>query len=412
MMRGHSTDARPPRSDPTPPPNTPLPPHPAPTVPQVHTFPAFPTSYPTSALLGCVTITDCLSQADYASRFPSGEPNDSAHLFVASSPRTLALPMRISGQHKLWSLPTEIAKAAREALRPSGATWDARPSQTAATGGGHGTAAAAAAGGRDPSCGDPGEQFDLYEGVLPTNGPASGTPRALSLVADRRKRCVVLQDGMVLLRGALDLTAQQAVVDLVREIGVGPAGFYTPRSRGGTMHLRMMCLGWHWDSVTQRYGPTRSNLDGGAVAPLPPELWALVQAAAHTATEACASVPSLEPGVCLVNHYGHSGRLGMHQDRSESPATLRRGSPVVSISIGDAAEFSYSATRPEETDAASTALGGGSKVQTVRLDSGDVLIFGGPARMLFHAVGRILPNHRPKSLRMASGRLNLTFREI
>ena len=88
---------------------------------------------------------------------------------------------------------------------------------------------------------------------------------------------------------------------------------------------------------------------------LPPELWQLVQAAAATASEACASVPSLQPGVCLVNHYGHAGRLGFHQDRSERPATLKRGSPVVSISLGDACDFGYSDTRPEETDAAAAA---------------------------------------------------------
>ena len=53
---------------------------------QVHTFPAFPTSYPRSALLGCVTITDCLPQADYLARFPNGEENESAFLFLAARP--------------------------------------------------------------------------------------------------------------------------------------------------------------------------------------------------------------------------------------------------------------------------------------------------------------------------------------
>ena len=49
--------------------------------------------------------------------------------------------------------------------------------------------------------------------------------------------------------------------------------------------------------------------------------------------------------------------------------------------------------------------------QTVRLDSGDVLVFGGPARMLFHGVTKIHSHNRPKGLVMAPGRLNLTFRE-
>ena len=87
--------------------------------------------------------------------------------------------------------------------------------------------------------------FDLY-GDASGGGTAragSGAPAALGLRADRRKRLTVLQDGMVLLRGALDLETQQAVVDMLRDLGRGSAGFYTPRTKGGTMHLQMMCLG-------------------------------------------------------------------------------------------------------------------------------------------------------------------------
>ena len=102
----------------------------------------------------------------------------------------------------------------------------------------------------------------------------------------------------------------------------------------------------------------------------------------------------------------------MHQDKSERPETLRRGSPVVSISIGDACDFGYCDTRPEEADQALVALGGGEKPKNVRLESGDVLIFGGPSRMVFHGVTKIHPNHRPKGLVLAGGRLNLTFREL
>ena len=164
--------------------------------------------------------------------------------------------------------------------------------------------------------------------------------------------------------------------------------------------------------MSSRYEARRSNLDDLPAPPLPPSLWELVRSAAETASEACASLPAIEPGVCLVNHYSASGRLGMHQDRSEREATLRRGSPVVSISVGDACEFTYSDRRPEEADASLVALGGGDKVKSVRLDSGDVLIFGGPSRMVFHGVPKIHPNHRPKGLTLAPGRLNLTFREL
>ena len=55
---------------------------------------------------------------------------------------------------------------------------------------------------------------------------------------------------------------------------------------------------------------------------------------------------------------------------------------------------------------------GAARQQVVRLDSGDVLLFGGPARMLYHGVVKVHANHRPKELVMIPGRLNLTFREL
>ena len=400
---------------------------------QVHTFPAFPTAYPPSALLGCVTVTDCLSSAEYSARDPDGEENGSAFVFLAALPRTLTVPMRISGSHKIWKLPADIATAARAALRPAGATWDAkpdgpplgtRPASCAATPATRHpsappgliitSAAAAAAAAAAATAAPPPPRLDLYgeEGEGGEEGGALGPPAAISLRADRRKHLAVLRDGVVVLRGALDLRVQQEVVDLCREIGKGPGGFYAPQTRGGSMHLQMMCLGMHWDSVTSRYAPTRTNVDGLPVPPLPRELWDLVQAAAETATEASGSIPSLRPDVCLVNFYTHGGRLGMHQDKSESADSLRRGAPVVSISIGDACDFGYSTTRPEETDASLEALGGAHKARSVRLDSGDILVFGGPSRMIFHGVTKIHANNRPKGLRMLPGRLNLTFREI
>ena len=122
---------------------------------QVHTFPAFPTSYPPSALLGCVKVADCLSNEEYVAKDPDGEENGSAYVFVCERPRTLIVPIRITGQHKIWTLPPATAASARASLRPTSATWDAKPAATAtATGGGAAAggaagAAGAAAGGAD-----------------------------------------------------------------------------------------------------------------------------------------------------------------------------------------------------------------------------------------------------------------------
>ena len=283
--------------------------------------------------------------------------------------------MRIS-QHKIWRLDPKVAAAAKAALRPPGATWDAKPATDAGVVASVRSGESAAASPRMTSRDAP-SRLDLYgEGRGPA-APPTGGAAAIALRADRRQRVQVLMDGLVVLRGALDLGVQQRLLDLVREIGVSSRGFYTPKTRGGSMHLQMMCLGRHWDSLTQRYERTRTNVDGEAVAPMPVDLWELVRAAAETATEACESIPAIEPGVCLVNHYTHGGRLGMHQDKSESADSLRRGAPVISISIGDACDFGFSTTRPEETDASAMALGGSNRGRSIRLDSGDVLIFGG-----------------------------------
>lgn len=91
------------------------------------------------------------------------------------------------------------------------------------------------------------------------------------------------------------------------------------------------------------------------------------------------------------------------QDRDESRKSLDEGLPVVSFSIGDSGEFLYG----EERDV--------DKAQKIVLESGDVLLFGGKSRHVFHGVSAIHKNTAPKALLEATnlrpGRLNLTFRE-
>jgi alkylated DNA repair dioxygenase AlkB len=91
------------------------------------------------------------------------------------------------------------------------------------------------------------------------------------------------------------------------------------------------------------------------------------------------------------------------QDRDESRESLRKGLPVVSFSIGDSAEFLYGDQRNIE------------KAENVFLESGDVLIFGGESRHVYHGVSSIIPNSAPEELLqdtcLCPGRLNLTFRK-
>ena len=98
------------------------------------------------------------------------------------------------------------------------------------------------------------------------------------------------------------------------------------------------------------------------------------------------------PDACLVNVYGPSARMGLHQDRDEADFRF----PVVSVSLGDTAIFRIGG--PERK----------SPTRSLRLASGDVCVLGGPARLAYHGVDRILPGS--SRVWPGGGRLNLTLR--
>jgi alkylated DNA repair protein (DNA oxidative demethylase) len=99
------------------------------------------------------------------------------------------------------------------------------------------------------------------------------------------------------------------------------------------------------------------------------------------------------PQCCLVNLYREGARMGLHQDRDETA-----DAPVVSVSLGDNALFRIGGT---ERKAATRSL---------RLQSGDVVMFGGPARLAFHGIDRIYPGS--STLVPGGGRINLTLRKV
>ncbi len=243
----------------------------------------------------------------------------------------------------------------------------------------------------------------------------------------------VLRDGMVLVKGGLPLPVQAAVLHVVRLMGLGLAwpedaqsmeaaacgrvgGFYTPRfASGESMHASMLCMGQQWNPKQARYTRTRSNEDNAVVPPLPALLARVAQCClANAATQdggACAGdwgVEAYNPQIALANYYSAAGRMGLHQDKDEDAACLRAGSPVVSISCGASADFLYCEEHPDSERAA----GHGRKQASVKLESGDVLVFGGASRMLFHGIGKVYAGTEPKTLPLAAGRLNLTFRQL
>jgi alkylated DNA repair dioxygenase AlkB len=212
--------------------------------------------------------------------------------------------------------------------------------------------------------------------------------------------------GMVLLKNFLSPKEQQEIVRECRDLGIGKGGFYKPTyASGAKCRLHQMCLGKHWNVVTEKYEQVRTNHDSAPVIPLPASFIdlttkSLAAAFAHD-PQVMGACKKMIPDVCVVNFYKKAGRNGMHIDKDESPEAMEMGSPVISFSIGCKAEFAYTDHYPDKHEG----------VPIVTLESGDVLVFGGPSRKLVHALTRVYANTQPTWLRMRAGRLNLTFRE-
>jgi DNA oxidative demethylase len=199
--------------------------------------------------------------------------------------------------------------------------------------------------------------------------------------------------GAIWLRHWLSIDEQRTLVDRCRAFMDAPAGGYVPTVRGGgKMRVRMTCLGRHWNAKTYTYEDVRGDHDGQPVAPLPEE-W--VTLASRLAADAGFVA---RPDICLINWYGPEGRMGLHQDKDEGPDSIKAGVPVVSISLGDTARFQLGGWRRRDP------------VETHLLESGDVFVFGGPSRLRYHGVSRILARSGPSALAL-DGRFNLTFRE-
>jgi DNA alkylation damage repair protein AlkB len=201
-----------------------------------------------------------------------------------------------------------------------------------------------------------------------------------------------LNDGLVLFQSRLNPAEQRDLWHMCQALAEGPVPMYTPTVRGGRkMSVGMLCLGKHWNGMTYRYETRRSDYDELAVPPLPPRFIEIAAGAARDAGF------EMHPDLCIMNYYTEAAKMGVHQDKDESPESIAAGTPIVSVSLGDAARF---------------VVGGLSRrdpTSPVVLRSGDVLVMGGPSRLRYHGVTRILPGTAPEGT--GPGRFNLTFRQ-
>jgi DNA oxidative demethylase len=194
--------------------------------------------------------------------------------------------------------------------------------------------------------------------------------------------------GFRLVAGYLDRAAQSRLLEeLAAAMRQAPP--YTARmpKTGHPLSVRMTnCgpLGWVTDEGGYRYQPTHPQT-GEPWPPIPqPVLEAWQELADYRHPPEC----------CLVNIYGPTARMGLHQDRDEQDFTA----PVVSLSLGDTCQFRIGGVKRNDP------------TRTFRLASGDALVLGGDARLAFHGVDRILPG--TSSLLPDGGRINLTLRRV
>jgi DNA oxidative demethylase len=195
--------------------------------------------------------------------------------------------------------------------------------------------------------------------------------------------------GMKLYKGWFDAHAQVELLAELRE-SVAEAPLFTPEmpKTGKPFSVRMTNLGrLGW--VTDKTGGYRYQ----ATHPVTGTAWPAMPGILSKLWTEVADYPH-PPEACLVNFYNTDAKMGLHQDRDEKDFSA----PVVSISLGDTALFRWGGTTR------------GGKTQSLKLESGDVLVMGGESRLCFHGVDRIYAG--TSQLLKDGGRINLTMRRV
>ena len=194
-------------------------------------------------------------------------------------------------------------------------------------------------------------------------------------------------DGAVGLRG-FAVARGAALLDLVARIVAG-APFRRMVTPGGyTMSVAMTnCgeLGWVTDRAGYRYQRT-DPISGAAWPDMPEELRSVAADAASKA-----GYRAFLPDACLINRYEPGAKLSLHQDRNERDMEA----PIVSVSLGVPATFLFGGGRRSD------------RPRRLRLDHGDVVVWGGPTRLAYHGVEPLDDGVHPATGRY---RINLTFR--
>lgn len=197
-----------------------------------------------------------------------------------------------------------------------------------------------------------------------------------------------LAEGAVLLRGFAAKEARILWAALTTILAVAPfRHMITPG--GFRMSVAMSnCgdVGWVSDAKGYRYAPT-DPLTGFHWPEMPASFRQLALGASSAA-----GFDDFNPDACLVNRYEPGARLTLHQDKDEHDYSQ----PIVSVSLGLPAVFLWGTNTRKD------------RPRRIRLESGDVAVWGGPARRFYHGIAPLADGEDPVTGRC---RINLTFRK-
>lgn len=210
-----------------------------------------------------------------------------------------------------------------------------------------------------------------------------------SLFDDALPSVELLEEGAVLLRRFAEAEAA-ALVEAIGEVARVAPFRHLVTPGGYTMSVAMTnCgrVGWVSDRRGYRYDAT----DPDTGTPWPEMPAAFMRLAVRAAEEA--GFQGYDPDACLINRYVAGSKLGLHQDRDEKDDWA----PIVSVSLGVPATFLWGGKRRADP------------VRRFRLENGDVAVWGGPARFVYHGVAPLKPASHPLT---GDARLNLTFRKV
>ncbi len=209
---------------------------------------------------------------------------------------------------------------------------------------------------------------------------------------DMRPSREKIAEGAVLLRGFAKSFVISSEADLIAALRtvVEAAPFRHMSTPGGhQMSVAMTncgSVGW----VTDRSGYRYDGIDPQSGQPWPAMPPAFRSLAAQAAAEA--GFAGFAPDACLVNRYAPGRKMSLHQDQDEHDF----GAPIVSVSLGLPAIFLFGGLKRSD------------KTQRYRLEHGDIVVWGGPARLAFHGVAPLADGEHAV---MGRQRINLTFRK-